>query len=163
MSSSADQTAWPASTGLNTSSRNTPAFTIAAACRYAETGEMATMESGSQDWNGNWADFVKAATARSTASTVLSVGSCQIPLSSTPLRDAVPVVATMVATAASRASPPPTVTSSVRIAGSRAWSPERPMRKKEAKEVNSHATNRTTRLSASTSRSMEAANAVMRR
>lgn len=140
-----------------------PALTMAAACRYAETGEMATIESGSHAWNGNWADLVNAATASRTATVVVKPASDHASEASTPDSEAVPVRTAMRATPASRARPPPTVTSRVRMAGSRPWSPERPMRKKEAKEVNSHATKRTTTLSARTSSSMEAAKAVISR
>jgi hypothetical protein len=50
----------PASTGHRRASRNTPSFTIAAECRYADTGVGAAIACGSQKWNGNWALLVSA-------------------------------------------------------------------------------------------------------
>src|SRR5699024_3371983 len=57
-----------ANAGLKRMSRKMPAFTTAAACRYALTGVAAAIASGSHEWNGNCADFVIADTATSTAS-----------------------------------------------------------------------------------------------
>ena len=39
--------------------RNSPAFTIVAECRYADTGVGAAIACGSQKWKGNCADLVK--------------------------------------------------------------------------------------------------------
>ncbi len=47
-----------------------PAFTIAAACRYALTGVGAAIAAGSQGWNGTCADFVSAPTSTSTRAPV---------------------------------------------------------------------------------------------
>src|SRR5690606_41264819 len=49
------------STGLIRATRYTPAFTIAAECRYALTGVGAAIALGSPNWKGNCADLVKAA------------------------------------------------------------------------------------------------------
>ena len=54
------QSAVPPSTGVRRASRNTPALTIVAECRKAETGVGAAIAFGSQKWNGNCADFVNA-------------------------------------------------------------------------------------------------------
>ena len=53
-----------------------PAFTIAAACRYALTGVGAAMAPGSQKWKGKIADLLSAPTSRRTsaASTTGPVG-----------------------------------------------------------------------------------------
>ncbi len=118
-----------------------PALTMAAACRYAETGVIATIESGNHAWNGNWADLVNAATATRTATSVVSPD-CAPHTSCvrTALIRVVPVATIMTVTAASSTSPPATVTSNVRIAGSRAPSPERAMSRNEHSVVASHAT-----------------------
>ena len=50
----------PASTGHSRASRKTPAFTMVAECRKAETGVGAAMALGSQKWNGNCALLVSA-------------------------------------------------------------------------------------------------------
>ena len=57
---SANQRSVPCSTGQSRASRNTPAFTIVAECRYAETGVGAAIACGSQNWNGNCALLVRA-------------------------------------------------------------------------------------------------------
>ena len=49
--------------GVRRCSRKTPAATIAAECRYAETGVGAAIARGSQKWNGTWAHFARAASA----------------------------------------------------------------------------------------------------
>ena len=54
------QASVPAITGHKRASRNTPSFTIAAECRYADTGVGADMACGSQKWNGNCALLVSA-------------------------------------------------------------------------------------------------------
>ena len=43
-----------------------PAFTIAAACRYALTGVGAAIAPGSQKWNGKIADLLSAPTRSRT-------------------------------------------------------------------------------------------------
>ena len=48
----------PESAGHRRASRNTPAFTIVAECKYADTGVGAAIACGSQKWNGNCALFV---------------------------------------------------------------------------------------------------------
>ena len=50
----------PASTGHRRASRKTPALTIVAECRYADTGVGAAIACGSQKWNGNCALLVSA-------------------------------------------------------------------------------------------------------
>ena len=47
-------------TGHRRASRKTPAFTIVAECRKAETGVGAAIALGSQKWNGNCALLVSA-------------------------------------------------------------------------------------------------------
>ena len=53
------QASVPDMTGHRRATRNTPSFTIAAECRYAETG-VGAMAWGSQKWNGNCALLVNA-------------------------------------------------------------------------------------------------------
>ena len=94
-----------------------PAFTIAAACRYALTGVGAAMAAGSQKWNGMSADLVATPANRHTIATVAAVppGGWAItsdsryvpaasPSSSTPMSIARPpaVVMTMACIAARR-------------------------------------------------------------
>jgi hypothetical protein len=57
----------PASTGQKRSSRNTPALTIVAECRYADTGVGADIACGSQKWNGTCALLVNAPSRISTS------------------------------------------------------------------------------------------------
>ena len=59
--------------GANRATRYTPALTIAAACRYAETGVGAAIAPGSQKWNGSSADLVAAPTRTHTIATVTAV------------------------------------------------------------------------------------------
>lgn len=109
-----------------------PAFTIAAACRYALTGVEAAMASGSQKWKGNWADFVMAATATRTAMVAVKAESvCQMLSAKITPSEVDPVRAHMSATAASSAKPPAAVTINERSAGRVARGPSRAMRKNE--------------------------------
>jgi hypothetical protein len=57
----------PASAGHSRASRNTPAFTIVAECKYADTGVGAAIACGSQKWNGNCALLVSAPSSTSTS------------------------------------------------------------------------------------------------
>ena len=50
-----NQASLPASTGQKRASRNTPALTIVAECRKAETGVGAAIACGNQKWKGNCA------------------------------------------------------------------------------------------------------------
>ena len=50
-----------------------PAFTMAAACRYALTGVGASIAAGSQKWNGTRADLVIAPTSTSTVPATIPV------------------------------------------------------------------------------------------
>ncbi|MNR37148.1 hypothetical protein D3C85_1551410 [compost metagenome] len=59
----------PASDGHRRASRNTPALTMVAECRYADTGVGAAMAWGSQKWKGNCALLVKAPSRISGSST----------------------------------------------------------------------------------------------
>ena len=59
----------PPSAGENRTSRNTPALTMVAECRKAETGVGAAIAPGSQKWNGNCADLVKAPSRNSASTT----------------------------------------------------------------------------------------------
>ena len=138
-----------------------PALTIAAACRYAETGVMATIESGSHAWNGNWADLVNTAPARSSATGMANPGWAQESETRTSVMRVVPVPTHMTTTAARRLRPPAAVTRRVRIAGSRASLPDRAMRKNEQRVVASQATNISTRSSARTRSSIAAAKPVI--
>ena len=58
----------PPSQGVVRAKRYTPACTMVAECRNAETGVGASMALGSQTWKGSCADLVKAA-SRNSAST----------------------------------------------------------------------------------------------
>ena len=79
------------------------------------------MASGSQEWNGNWADLVMAATATSTPTRVSRAGSCAQTSDARASRmEVVPVRTAISATAANRASPPTKVISSVRMDGANA-------------------------------------------
>ena len=68
--------------GASRATRNTPAFTMAAACRYADTGVGAAMAAGSQKWNGTCADLDRAPT--STSATAASSSPRGIPSSTRP-------------------------------------------------------------------------------
>lgn len=57
----------PASAGCRRASRNTPALTIVAECRYADTGVGAAIACGNQKWNGNCALLVKMPSSTSTS------------------------------------------------------------------------------------------------
>src|SRR5690625_2476554 len=134
---------------------------MAAACRYADTGEIATIESGSHDWNGNWADLVQAASTNVRMIQVTVVGWLHRSEARISVMTVVPVEAIITATAASSDSPPMTVTSRVRTAGFRAWDPERAMRKNDASVVASHATYSTMTSLAKTRMSIASAKVVM--
>src|SRR5699024_5541672 len=117
---------------------------------------------GSQAWKGNWADLVNAAsTTRISTAVAMPVLVSQTSSARIALRRLVPVATTITTTAASRHSPPSTVTSRVRIAGSRANGPERAIKKYEHNVVTSHATYSNTTSSASTKASIAAANALI--
>src|SRR4051794_33908907 len=62
-----------AKAGDSTATRNIPAFTIVAECRYALTGVGAAMAPGNQAWNGYWADLVNAPTSINSIATVTAV------------------------------------------------------------------------------------------
>src|SRR5690625_7544882 len=120
---------------------------------------MATIASGSHAWKGNWADLVNAASAMSTTTAVVT-GVCWLQISSAriALRREGPVATTITTTAASRHSPPPTVTNRVRTAGPRARGPDGATRKKGHSEVNCQVTHSTTTSSANTHPNTDAAN-----
>src|SRR2546423_1718445 len=59
--------------GARRPTRNTPAVTIVAECRYALTGVGAAMAPGSHAWYGYWADLVHAPTSSSKMATVTAV------------------------------------------------------------------------------------------
>ena len=67
----------PPRAGENRTSRNTPAFTIVAECRKADTGVGAAMAPGNQKWNGNCADLVNAP-IRNSPSTSGYIGCARI-------------------------------------------------------------------------------------
>ena len=52
----------------------TPAFTMAAACKYAEIGVGASIASGSQVKSGTWADLAVAAMRRKTNAIAFGIG-----------------------------------------------------------------------------------------
>ncbi len=69
-----NQASVPPSAGEKRISRKTPAFTMVAECRKADTGVGAAMAPGSQKWKGNCADLVKAP-IRNRTSTTRYIGS----------------------------------------------------------------------------------------
>ena len=56
--------------GAKRATRYIPALTMAAECRYAETGVGAAIAPGSQKWAGTMADLVSAPMRMSTMATV---------------------------------------------------------------------------------------------
>jgi len=101
-----------ANTGAIRASRYTPALTMVAEWRYADTGVGAAMALGNQKWNGNWADFVNAPSATSTTTAGnMGLASSALGSAMTPLMEVVPVAAMMSRKPASMANPPPAVTS----------------------------------------------------
>src|SRR5690625_5677538 len=108
------------------------------------------MESGNQDWKGNCADLVNAASTKVMTTHVVSPELSQILESNTSVMTVVPAAPISTLTAANRPSPPPTVTSSVRTAGFLACEPDLAIRKNEAKVVPSQATYSTMRSLAKT-------------
>ena len=102
--------------GDRRATRKTPAFTIAAECRNADTGVGAAMAPGSQKWNGAMADLVSApTTSRTTAVAIAGVCSCssvRAPGSVSAENSQCPVVWPMSTMPTSMARPPMVVTSS---------------------------------------------------
>ncbi len=108
-------TSWKA--GENRMNRKIPALTTAAACRYALTGVAAAIASGSQKWNGNWADLVNAATATATAIAAVKPGSVDhTSCARASEMEVVSVRNHMATSAPSSTRPPTTVTVRVRSA-----------------------------------------------
>ena len=162
VTSSAFHTATSWKIGEKRMSRKMPAFTTAAACRYALTGVMAAIASGSQKWNGNWADLVKAASATSTAIAAVNFGSVDHTLwTRAPEIEVAPVRSQIATTAASRARPPRNVTTSVRNAEEYALRPEFAMSANDASDVSSQQTKSRTSESVRTNPSIETVNSVM--
>ena len=92
-----------------------PAFTIAAACRYALTGVGAAIAPGSQKWNGTIADLLTAPIRTSTIATSTKMpldGGCATRSESRyePVRSPSMMMPTSIA------SPPKVVTSSACVA-----------------------------------------------
>ncbi|SII70503.1 Uncharacterised protein [Mycobacteroides abscessus subsp. abscessus] len=116
----------------------------------------AAIASGSHEWNGNCADFVIAATATRTATSVVTAGwVAHTSETRASWRFVVPVAAIVTPTATRRVSPPMKVMSRVRRDGACPGEPERAMRKNEASEVSSQHTKRTMRSLLSTSATIE--------
>ena len=162
VTSSAFHTATSWKIGENRMSRKMPALTTAAACRYALTGVMAAMASGSQKWNGNWADLVNAATATATA--IAAVNPESVAHTSWPRIceiEVVPVRSHIATTAASRTSPPTNVSTSVRSADEYAFRPELAMSANDASDVSSQQMKSRISESVRTSPSIETVNRVM--
>ena len=153
-------TSWKA--GEKRMNRKMPAFTTAAAWRYALTGVAAAMASGSQKWNGNCADLVNAATASATATAAVNPGSVyQTSWDRASEIEVVPVRIHMATSAPSSTSPPTTVTVSVRKAEAYAGRPELAISANDASDVSSQHTYSSTMESVSTSPSIETVNSVM--
>ncbi len=111
---------WP-SAGYSRASRNTPALTIVAECRYADTGVGAAIACGSQKWNGNCALFVNAPTSTSSsAGTYSGLARMRSPEASTTSSWVLPTMWPISSTPPSSASPPPPVIASAILAPSRA-------------------------------------------
>ena len=162
VTSSAVHAGVPAKAGEKRMSRKMPALTTAAACRYALTGVAAAIASGSQKWNGHWAALVIAATATSTPTTAVNVGSvCQTSLARISDSRVVPVRTDIATIAESSTRPPKNVTSSVRTADGYAERPALAMSAKDASEVSSQQTKSATAESVSTRPSIETVNTVM--
>ena len=103
--------------GVSRATRYTPAFTIAAACRYALTGVGAAMAPGSQKWNGTIADFDSAPT-----STRISATAAAVPLGGEATSSDsryVPDTSPRMTTPTSIARPPAVVTSNAWVAARR--------------------------------------------
>ena len=101
----------PASAGHRRASRNTPAFTIVAECKYADTGVGAAIACGSQKWNGNCALFVS--TPSRISSSIAGYHGCErtvSPAASTTSKSKLPTMLPSTSTPSSSAKPPPTVT-----------------------------------------------------
>ena len=143
-------------------SRKIPALTTAAACRYALTGVMAAIASGSQKWNGNCADLVNAATATQTAIAAVNPGSVDHTLwTRAPEIEVAPVRSQMATTAASNASPPTKVTARVRSADEYALRPELAMSANDASDVSSQQMKSRISESVRTRPSIDTVNSVM--
>ena len=69
--------------GDRRATRKTPAFTIAAECRNADTGVGAAIAPGSQKWNGAIADLVSAPRTSSTTAVAIA-GACSCSYVSAP-------------------------------------------------------------------------------
>lgn len=69
VSTSGCHTGFAANTGASRATRYTPAFTMAAACRYALTGVGAAIAPGSQKCSGTTADLLSAPIRISTTAT----------------------------------------------------------------------------------------------
>ncbi len=120
------------------------------------------MASGSQKWNGNWADLVNAATATATATATVKPGSvAHTSWASAWEIDVVPVRSQIATTAARSTSPPTNVTVSVRSAAGNAVRPELAMSANDASDVSSQHMKSRTSESVSTSPSIETVNRVM--
>ncbi|MNZ65842.1 hypothetical protein D3C78_840430 [compost metagenome] len=151
----------PESSGYRRASRNTPALTMVAECRYAETGVGAAMAWGSQKWNGNCADLVNTPSSTRHSAT----GNNALPCSrsraaSTSVSSKLPTVWPISRMPASSARPPPPVTASDMRAPLRAserWF-QKPIRRNDDRLVSSQNTSISSRFSVSTTPSMEPMN-----
>src|SRR3546814_15692940 len=96
-----------------------PAFTMAAACRYALTGVGAAMAPGSQKWNGTRADLLSAPTSTQISATGTS-GPVTGWATSSPSEYEPPSIWPRMTMPASIARPPKVVTINARHTGTRA-------------------------------------------
>ena len=156
----------PPSAGYSRASRNTPAFTIVAECRYADTGVGAAIAWGSQKWNGNCALLVKQPSSTSTsAGTYSGCARSTSPDFNTVSSSVVPTIWPITSTPASRHSPPAPVTASAMRAPSRAsarWR-QKPISRNDDRLVSSQNTTSSIRLSAITRPSMAPMNSMRNR
>ncbi len=139
--------------------RNTPAFTIVAECRNAETGVGASIAVGSHRWKGSCADFVNAASSTSSIAGTNSGLACR---AATSMRErfVLPPATAIRAVPASSASPPAPVTTRALTAPSRdarRWC-QYPISRKLVTDVSSQKAKSSTRFSESTRPSMDPAN-----
>ena len=139
----------PPRTGEKRISRNTPALTIVALCRKAETGVGADIAPGSQKWNGTCADLVNAP-SRNSARIAPYIGCSRTcgPAASTTSRSWLPTTWPSISIASNRHSPPIAVISSAVRAPSRAAWPwcQNPISRNDTTDVSSQNTTSISRL-----------------
>ncbi|CAM3982753.1 hypothetical protein DEMA109039_02440 [Deinococcus marmoris] len=143
----------------NLATSTTPALTIVAECRKAETGVGASIAVGSHRWKGSCALLVKAASSVSSSAGI-NRGEARTASRSSPERVVLPPATDSRATAANRPSPPSALTRNALIAPSRASLRvcHRPIKRKLVTLVISQKANRAIMLSLRTSPSIEPPN-----